>query len=329
MSQRIMTVNHRYLLSSVLLVVLCTGAEASAQAPPRGEPVADEWSRVFKLPGKGSLDLGNLSGEIVVVGGAGDEIRVSAVRQEGKGRRGRPEADDVRIVVNEGAGRVEIRTEHPRRGGHGDVDFTVHVPVYTDLNIRSVSGEVRIEKVQGEVRAESVSGSVTVTDVGKLQLAKSVSGEVTVSGAGGNVVNAETVSGGVEARGLTASSCNFQSVSGEVSLTGTKCGRAHVKTISGGIEYGGSFTGGGRYEFSSHSGDVRLTVGSGAGFELVAKTFSGDLQTDVPMADRSDEGGRSSMPNRRIRGTVGDGSAYVDVKTFSGSVVVTRNGASR
>ena len=196
MSQRIMTVNHRYLLSSVLLVVLCTGAEASAQAPPRGEPVADEWSRVFKLPGKGSLDLGNLSGEIVVVGGAGDEIRVSAVRQEGKGRRGRPEADDVRIVVNEGAGRVEIRTEHPRRGGHGDVDFTVHVPVYTDLNIRSVSGEVRIEKVQGEVRAESVSGSVTVTDVGKLQLAKSVSGEVTVSGAGGNVVNSETVSGG-------------------------------------------------------------------------------------------------------------------------------------
>jgi DUF4097 and DUF4098 domain-containing protein YvlB len=275
--------------------VLCAGAEASAQAPPRGEPVGDEWSRVFKLPGKGSLDLGNLSGEIVVVGGAGDEIRVSAARQEGRRHRGHPESDDVRIVVNEGAGRVEIRTEHPRRGGHGDVDFTVHVPVYTDLNIRSVSGEVRIEKVQGEVRAESVSGSVTVADVGKLQLAKSVSGEVTVSGAGG----------------------------------GTKCGRAHVKTISGGIEYGGSFTGGGRYEFSSHSGDVRLIVGTGAGFELVAKTFSGGLQTDVPMTGLSDGGGPSSMPNRRIRGTVGDGSAYVDVKTFSGSVIVTRNGASR
>lgn len=341
-----MTVIHRVVLASALLLPASAGAHppgpadhgvparegrpyevvrvhverSSAAQEGAGEPLRGEWSRVFKLPGRGSLDLSNLSGDIVVTGGAGDEIRVHAVREDGS-QAGRAGAEDIRIVVNEGAGRVEIRTEYPRRGRYGDVDFNVQVPAYADVNIRSVSGDVRVEKVQGEVRGESVSGDVVVADVRTLLLAKSVSGEVTVTGAGGDAVNAESVSGGIHAQGLTANDCRMQSVSGELTLTGAKCGRAHLKTISGGIEYAGSLAAGGRYEFSSHSGDVRLSVGGGSGFELVAKTFSGSMESALPMTRHRVEDG-DHRPRGRMRGTVGDGSAYVDVKTFSGSIVV-------
>lgn len=296
----------------------------SNQADERpGEPLEDRWSRTFKLPGKGSLDLSNVSGEIVVTGGTGDEIRVNAIKQEHTGRRGR--SDGIRIVVNEDSGRVEIRTEYPHHGEHGDVDFTVQVPEYADVSIRSVSGGVKIEKVHGDVRAESVSGSVLVADARKLELAKSVSGEVTVSGAAGDVINAHSVSGTVRMQGLTANTCDLGNISGELILTDTKCGRAHAKTISGVIEYSGAFTAGGRYDFSSHSGDVRLSVGSGTGFQLIANTFSGSLRCDLPLKGTR-ESEQSFMPNRELRGTVGDGSAYVVVKTFSGSVLVGSGG---
>ena len=77
----------------------------------------------------------------------------------------------------------------------------------------------------------------------------------------------------------------------------------------------------GRYELNSHSGDVRLTLGSGTGFELEASSFSGSVHSDLPLKSSGD-GDAEDAPGRRrsLHGVFGDGSAVLNVTTFSGSI---------
>jgi hypothetical protein len=58
------------------------------------------------------------------------------------------------------------------------------------------------------------------------------------------------------------------------------------------------------------------------GFEIDASSFSGSVRADVELKLVTTGSGRRGQ--RAIRGTYGDGSAVLDLQTFSGSIVVTR-----
>jgi hypothetical protein len=304
------------------------------QEDRKGPETSDQWSRTFKVGPNGSLDLSNISGEIVVVGGGGDEIRVDATRRV-RTRDGNPrqQLEAFRIEATENGGRVEIRTLYPRMHNvQGEVDFSVQVPAGTAVAVHTISGDVRVSKVKGEVRLESVSGTVTAVDTAQLSRIKSVSGNVEVTDvASGDMIAAGSVSGNVTTRRVKARSIDAQTVSGDLQLTETVCDRAQVRSVSGDVEFGGPLLKGGRYEFNSHSGDVRVMISGGSGFELTANTFSGELQSELPFVKTSgggDQGGFPGMPkNRELRGTVGDGSALLIVKTFSGDLMVMKGGA--
>jgi len=57
------------------------------------------------------------------------------------------------------------------------------------------------------------------------------------------------------------------------------------------------------------------------GFELEASSFSGRIRSDLPLnvASQSDE-----RMNHSLRGTFGDGAAWVRLASFSGNVAVTK-----
>ena len=82
----------------------------------------------------------------------------------------------------------------------------------------------------------------------------------------------------------------------------------------------------GRYEFNAHSGNVRLILANPSGFELDASTFSGSIRTDFPVTLRATPETRNprgrGLSNRAVRGTYGDGSAFLLVRSFSGTVVI-------
>ena len=150
---------------------------------------------------------------------------------------------------------------------------------------------------------------------------------VTVTRGGGSDVRVSTFQGSLTLRNLKVRSLDASTVSGDVILTDTAADRAVVKTLSGDVDYVGPFAAGGRYEITAHSGDVRLTPTSNTGFEINAVTFSGEIRTTMPITMK--EGQLQARHVRHeIRGTYGDGSALVTVKTFSGGVSVgKRNGA--
>ena len=79
-------------------------------------------------------------------------------------------------------------------------------------------------------------------------------------------------------------------------------------------------------EAGSVSGNVRITLSGTTGFELDADTFSGSVRSDVPVTlrtmGRTEQNRRGS--NRAIRGSYGDASAYLSVRSHSGTVVITK-----
>jgi DUF4097 and DUF4098 domain-containing protein YvlB len=164
-----------------------------------------------------------------------------------------------------------------------------------------------------------VSGSVSATDVSDLAEAKSVSGDVTVRRArSSRDIEIASVSGSVDVDDIEARELDISSVSGDVILLAVSCERATLESVSGEIGYTGSIASSGRYEFQSHSGDVVITIGDDVGFTLEASTYSGDIESDLPLQSAS------SGRRRRLSGTFGDGSAIIEAQTFSGDVRIRK-----
>jgi DUF4097 and DUF4098 domain-containing protein YvlB len=360
-----MRVTRSLVLSSFCTLLLATAAAAQGAFPPAvqalpsassssggawlerfqesrsGPESSERWSRTFKVGPTGSLDLSNISGDIVITGGAGDEIRVEAVKRANghDGNDTRRQLEGVTIEASDRGGRVEISTTYPReQNSHVDVDYTVHVPTGAAVSVRSVSGNIELTALKGEARLETVSGTVTTTNSRQLARVKSVSGDVSVSdGSSGDVLSLGSVSGNLTVRRLKARTLEVQTISGDLSLTETVCDRVQAKTVSGDLQFAGPLAKAGRYEFNSHSGDVRLSVHGTVGFEITASTFSGDLRSDLQLSgrdtnaaavpagddDRRHGPGRHGPRRQELRGTFGDGSAIVMVQTFSGDLVVT------
>lgn len=298
------------------------------QEERRGPEQTERFSRTVRAGRAGALQLSNVSGDIVVTGGGGDEIKIEAVkrarhRDESEAKR---QLSSLSIEVMEGGGRVEVRTVYPRWSNRLSVDYTVTVPSGASVDLKSVSGSIRVSNVKGELRAESVSGDVRAGSASRIVAVKSVSGNVEIAqGASDGEIAATSVSGNLMARGLKARNVEAGTVSGDVTLSDVVCERANVRSVSGTLEFAGPLARSGRYELKSHSGDVRLTLAGDTGFELDASTFSGDVRSDLPITLRGagdrEEGRRR---HREIRGAFGDASALIVVRTFSGDVVISK-----
>ncbi|MEO5820616.1 MAG: DUF4097 family beta strand repeat-containing protein [Vicinamibacteraceae bacterium] len=277
--------------------------------------------RSFNVGANGSLKLANVAGDVKVTGGAGTEIKVEA-RIHGKGKTeadARAQFDSVKVDMRQNGNRVDVETTH-QRNSRAWVDYTVVVPNGASIDVRTVSGDVFVSDVAGSARAETVSGDVVATGLGQVAALRSVSGDVQGTGLSSDgAVTFNSVSGDITIKNLKAKSATFETVSGTARVDTCDCGGAQSSSVSGDVVYTGTLVKGGRYVFTSHSGDISLMTSSG--FELDAATFSGDIRVDglTGQGDTDRPG-----PGRTRRGTVGGGGAVVEAKTFSGDLRVNR-----
>lgn len=303
----------------------------------QGPEQIEKVTRTYKVGDGAALDLSHLSGDIRVTGGSGSEIKIEATK---RARHRDPEQakrllEALRVEINNFNGRVEVRTIYPRRGSFGNnvsasVDYVIAVPVGASVALKSISGDISVTNVKGEVRAETVSGDVNISATPNVSVARTISGDVTARDIGTQTTLVlSTVSGTVLGTGLRVRALEAGSVSGDVRLIGSEVERLEAKSVSGNIEFDAPLTKGGRYEFTSHSGNVRIVLSGNTGFELDADTFSGSVRSDVPVTlravGRNDQApGARRGSNRAIRGSHGDASAFLSVRSHSGSVVIAK-----
>jgi DUF4097 and DUF4098 domain-containing protein YvlB len=296
----------------------------------------DRQTRTLKLGANGELSLQNIAGDITVTKSNGNDTTLEIVKTA-RGRGGddaKTQLGLVNVTVTERNGRAEVKTEYPsdqgnwgwgRRGNNVSVTYNVSTPAGTRLTINSVSGNIHVSDVKGDLSANTISGGVRLENAGRIASAKSVSGGVEIFDTQiDGALEAQSVSGNVVLRKVSARRVNVGSVSGGVQIDDLECDRVEAHSISGDVQYSGALAKGGRYQLTSHSGNVRVGVSGNTGFELEANSFSGSVRSDVTLANQSTGDDRGPMRRRALRGVYGDGSAVLEVTTFSGSVVISK-----
>lgn len=298
------------------------------------EEQTERTTKVVKLGADGTIILGNIAGDITVSRGSGPDATIEIV----KTARGRTPEDAkemlalVPVEVTERTGRVEVKTRYPngddqRRNNRRNINvsaaYTVTAPAGTRVSVDTISGNVRVTDIKGDINANSISGDVRISGAGRIGSAKSISGTIEVSDtqADGPVAGS-SISGDVVFRRVNARRMDGGSVSGSIKFDDVQCDRVNAQTTSGGVSFSGTLVRGGHYELHAFSGEVRVMLSGNTGFEVDATSFSGEVRTDIPITTRGSTTGRGRRTT--LTGTYGDGSAILDLQTFSGSIVISK-----
>lgn len=291
----------------------------------------ERTTKTFRLGDGGSLALGNIAGDITITRASGGETTVEIV----KSARGRDAADArdmlqlVTVEATERNGRAELKTHYPgdeaRRNGRRNINvsvaYNVTAPAGTRVSAESISGDIKVTDIKGEVSANSISGDLRITGGGRVSAAKTISGSVEIIDAQvDGTIEAKSVSGDVTLRHVSARQVDAGSVSGDVRLEDIQSERVSVSTTSADIFFSGTLAKKGHYELKGFSGDVHLQLSGNTGFEVDATSFSGQIRSDdFPITST-----RRGVDRHSLSGTYGDGSAVLDLQTFSGSIVISK-----
>ncbi len=300
-----------------LIAVAALAALGLALPSPGNAQGRTQIDTTVRLDRQGTVDLSLISGRIRVTAWDRQEVKVSAMT-----------AGDQRLRFDASPSRVTLTIDHGRSGRRNqhyssDARYDVSVPRGAHLNLEAVSGDITATGSQGEVDASSVSGNVEVSGGSRAVNVESVSGSVRVSQVNGNL-RAESVSGDVRAEGITGT-VEASTVSGTINLINIQSRDVRTETVSGSILYTGTIEAGGKYEFESHSGTLRLNIPRNTGAHVSVETFSGDIDTDFSVVMQP---GQRMKRSGSFEFTIGDGRARISAATFSGRILINNRDAA-
>lgn len=179
-------------------------------------------------------------------------------------------------------------------------DYSLDVPMGTDLEIRDTLGSVKIDKLQGDdTTVETVGGAIVVSDFTGHLFVRSIGGNIDVIRAAGRV--------------------EAYSITGDLHFVSPTTSKLRATTTSGRIVFEGDFPDGGDYSLSEYSGDMEIICPPSASFELNAKTDRGKLENEMPITIRHQPATPLSSANS-LFGTHLSGKATVNLKSFSGTI---------
>lgn len=297
----------------LLLTFLSGGLRLAAAA----ERTTIDETRPASADGKVVIE--NVAGSVVVTGWDRAEVSIQGQVDE-----------DARLEISGSGDVTRIIVEHPKgtrrlRHNHVSADLNVRAPFGSSLEVETVSANIRAEGISGGMNLESVSGGLEITvpngkeDRGERLEVSSVSGTVEITG-GSARVQASSVSGEVRLT-LDAGEAEVSCVSGSVIIVGGRLEEIEASSVSGAVRFEGPFVEDGRYDFSSHSGSVKVVVPADASAQFSVSTFSGAIHSDFgERAERTSE----YTPSKEMEFTVGSGKARVELSSFSGSVEILK-----
>lgn len=256
-------------------------------------------------------------GTVTVSNVAGDIEVTTWDREELRLRGELGDNSELKIDASGGNVRIEVK---PRKSGFqfniDDSDLILSVPESANLSLKGVSSDISVAGARGaRLAAETVSGDVEASgEVESLDLA-SVSGDVEFHGASMRT-SAETVSGDIQLDGISGV-LEVSLVSGDADIRGGRFSRGRFESVSGDLELYLEMEAGGRLTVETMSGDAYLYLPEGQGGEFSAQTFSGNIRSAFGSPVKEQYG-----PGSRLQHVVGDGGAEIKVESFSGDVEI-------
>jgi DUF4097 and DUF4098 domain-containing protein YvlB len=255
------------------------------------------------------LEINAYSGEIIVNAWNRNMVRVQAS----------PTSSD-RVEITSTSTAVSIRTQG-RRGPPSEVELTISAPPWMALTLAGVHTNVKVRGCQAPVTVETVEGEVVVAGGNGLISLRSVQGSVALQGARGRI-SVNSVNEDVEVT-RSAGDIMAETVNGEITLDQVDASTVDANTVNGDISYNGPIRNGGRYSFTTHNGDVTLTVAEGTNASVAVSTFNGEFESEFPVPLSGMRKGKG------FNFTLGNGSAQVTLESFQGTIQLIRPGGEK
>jgi DUF4097 and DUF4098 domain-containing protein YvlB len=256
---------------------------------------------------RGSVTISCPGGDVKVTGTERNQIVVHA----------RTERGPIRFTSAGSTARIEPANGH----ACNDADFEVSVPAGVRLTTNTWSGSLIVRGVHGEIEAHAQSGDIEIHDAGDRLEAETLSGDVRVDGVRGDA-SIHTLSGDVTLK-RAASTVEIETVSGDIDLDGMTSRQIRTNSTSGDLTFAGIIADGGRYEFQSHSGEIRLELPANVGAELSLSTFSGEIDSAFPITLVMGTHDIGAAQAKKLNFTLGKGTARIIAETFSGDVTLS------
>lgn len=281
-------------------------------APATAQSQNNERQRIdttFAFEKNGAVDLGLVSGDIVVTGWNKPEVKIFATIETGY------------FEFSPSPSRVRINARS-RHGRMGDQRIEISVPIGTEVRASTVSGNIAVRGTAGRVQVGTVSGDLEVRDaVDEIEI-RTTSGDLRAEKLRGRI-RANTTSGDVVLDDVNGD-LRLHTVSGELRVRGALTG-LEFESVSGGLEFRGDIKNEGTYTAHTHSGDIRLALPANLAANLDLNTFSGDIRTEFPLTLQPGE--TAGRRGRQMRTTINGGGARLTLSTFSGDITLEKGAA--
>ncbi|HET7380206.1 MAG TPA: DUF4097 family beta strand repeat-containing protein [Gaiellales bacterium] len=271
-----------------------------------GLMLAQQTDTTFPVRAGARLEVNNFGGDIAVKTWSRSAVRISASH-----------SSRDHILIDASDQLVRVKSEG-RRGPAQVVDYDITVPATMALTLSGVYTDISVDGSEGEITAETVEGSVKVSGgVGNVSL-KSVQGDVTLQKARGRI-DLSSVNETIQASGISGD-LSAETVNGDITLAQVESANTEANTVNGDIIYDGTIKDGGRYRFSTHDGDLRVSVPEKSNVSVSVSTFDGDFSACFPV--------QLVGPKTRHRFTltIGSGSARLELESFNGDIRLCRPG---
>jgi len=286
------------------------------------EKFEEKFEKTIPLQKAGKIILKNVSGDIKVTSWDKEEVKIKAVKvsKAFTFSKAKENAKRVKIEINKEDNTLFIETKYPKtvfRSINVSVNYSLVIPSEAKIKIKSVSGDILLEKIGGEIEASAVSGDITIDEAKKEIFCKTVSGDLNLQNINGDI-DVKTVSGDIDVVNIKGS-IDADSVSGDIEIKGeNEVEKLRAKTISGSIIFEGKIQPKGEYDLNSHSGDVYIKIPPDAAFDLEASTFSGKIKSEFEITVSGE------ISRRKITGSVNGGGADIDLSSFSGNIILKK-----
>ena len=133
---------------------------------------AGSFEETVDVDGVAIVDVSNDSGAVEVIGDDVDQVTIRAKIKINKKLSSSDPMRAEKIIravkrsppVSVEGGRIEISKIARRYQRHASISYEIVVPRDSEVNVRSVSGNVKVSGVAGSVNAESEEGKVTLAE---------------------------------------------------------------------------------------------------------------------------------------------------------------------
>ncbi|HEV8149261.1 MAG TPA: DUF4097 family beta strand repeat-containing protein [Gemmatimonadales bacterium] len=208
---------------------------------------------------------------------------------------------------------LEAGAEH---GPTNMVDYELTVPTWMPLQLGGMDATVSVDGSKAAIDVQTIEGDITVKGGAGTVKLSSISGRIVVSGVRGRL-ELNSTSEDVEASDIQGDLV-VEAVSGDIMLRGIDAKSVDVQTVSGELYYDGKVVDGGHYSLLTHSGEIYFSVPEGANATIATAVGSGEVKASFPLP-------ASEHPSRRRQTyRLGNGSAVVELETFSGDIELLR-----